>query len=64
MKLNGYPNRAEYGSNCFWTIRLSQLIEPKLNLALARLVLPLHKLVGKSMGASPSPPALLPQIVY
>jgi len=33
MKLNGYPNRAEYGRNYFWTLRLSHLIEPKLNLA-------------------------------
>src|SRR3989442_1732878 len=30
MKLNGYPNRTEYGRKCFWTIRLSHLIEPKL----------------------------------
>jgi hypothetical protein len=42
---------------------VSGLIEPKLNLGLARLVLALHKLVGKSMGVFPFPPALLPQIV-
>ena len=33
MKLNGYPHRTVYGRKCFWTIRLSHLIEPKLNLA-------------------------------
>ncbi len=34
MKRNGSPNRAEYGRNGFWTIRLSHLIERKLNLTL------------------------------